>query len=452
MIFASQELVFLVCLSWWTTFYLRYGGRVVGSAMTAPELARIETAIVLSSSLVQAALTGLVILVTDAAAPASFYACACAFTISRSWLNFLGERTRREAHIRAYSALQIGAPLGGLVLTWVLTWALTTHTPATPAAVLGAFALSQAVVGVAVAARLRLLQWPQWPPPALWRAARDFGAPVLMSNLLSWLAGNGIRFVVHHGAGAAALGLLSVGWGLATRLAGVAAMLVTAAAYPLAVKALEGGNRAAALRQLADNSVLLLALLAPVLAVTAVLSEPMTRLLVAPEYQAMTLDVLPWALAGACLRNLRLHGWDPIYLLCEAPRAMMAIDALDAAAMAIAAVLGLWLGGVKGAVVATTVATALVALVDWTTLRWRFCMPTPFWRYARVLLAAALMGAVLQAAAAQGWRTEPRWLDIAATVVVAGALYGAALVLLFPRQSGQALAWLRQRQRRADSA
>jgi hypothetical protein len=27
LIFASQELVFLVCLSWWTTSYLRYGGR-----------------------------------------------------------------------------------------------------------------------------------------------------------------------------------------------------------------------------------------------------------------------------------------------------------------------------------------------------------------------------------------------------------------------------------------
>jgi hypothetical protein len=30
LIFASQELVFLVCLSWWTTFYLRYGGRWTG--------------------------------------------------------------------------------------------------------------------------------------------------------------------------------------------------------------------------------------------------------------------------------------------------------------------------------------------------------------------------------------------------------------------------------------
>ena len=45
LIFASQELVFLVCLSWWTTFFLRYGGRL-GADSNRRALAGTEAAVV----------------------------------------------------------------------------------------------------------------------------------------------------------------------------------------------------------------------------------------------------------------------------------------------------------------------------------------------------------------------------------------------------------------------
>jgi O-antigen/teichoic acid export membrane protein len=288
-----------------------------------------------------------------------------------------------------------------------------------------------------------MLVRPRWPDRALLRAALAFGAPVVLSNLLSWLGGNLIRFVVHHGAGAVALGLLSVGWGLATRLAGVAAMLVTAAAYPLAVKAMEAGDADGAKRQLSDNSVLLLALLAPTAAGMAVLSAPFTELLVAPQYHAMTIAILPWALLGACIRNLRMHGWDQLFLLCEAPRAMAVLDAVEVAVTLAGAGLGLWWGGVPGAVIGSTVAAALVALGDWLYLRRRFGLQAPFWRYAKVIAAALGMAGALHGFTRWGLQPGPGVWPLLLSAALGAAVYVVLLMLLFPRETGSTVSWVK---------
>ncbi len=440
LVFAAQEVVFLICLSWWTSFYLRYGGRLNLGA-DGQALASTEAAVLLLSTLAQVAVTLAILLATDTALHPAFYAAACAFTVTRSLLNFLSERARREAAIAAYSAVQVAGPLGGLGLVLVLM-ALG---EASPARVLCAFALMQGAVGLAVAARLRLLVRPRRLDHAVLREAARFGAPVMFAHSLSWLGGNVIRFVVHHGAGAAALGLMSVGWGLATRLSGVAAMLVAAAAYPLAVKTMDAGDVAGARRQLVDNSALLLALLAPAGLGFWALSPGLVPALVAAEYHAMTLQILPWALLGACVRNLRLHGWDPCYLLFEAPRDMVWLDVIEAVVMLLAAMLGLWWDGVVGAVIASAWAVCALAVLDALWLRRRFGLVLPLGVYARVLVAAAAMVAALMAAQALGWRATPRAGPLLLAAAAGAGVYVLALALLFPQHLRRITAWLRQR-------
>ncbi len=438
LIFASQEVVFMVCLSWWTSFALRYGGRLALGERGAG-LASTEAAVLLLSSLAQVGLTVAIIVVTDPDLPLLFHAIACAFVVTRCLLGFLAERARREAAIGAYTAVQVAGPLGGLGLVLVLM----SQQAATPERVLGAFALMQGLVGLAVALRFGLLVRPRRLDFAVLRAARYFGAPVVLAHALSWLGGNVIRFVVHHGAGAAALGLMSVGWGLATRLSGVAAMLVAAAAYPLAVRTMEAGDADGARRQMADNSTLLLALLAPAGLGFWALAPGLVPWLVAAEYQAMTLEILPWALLGAGVRNLRLHGWDPMYLLFEAPRDMVWLDVIEAVAMFLAALLGLWWGGVAGAVAASAWAVIGLAGLDALWLRHRFGLRLPQGMYARVLLAAGAMAALLLGAQALGWQARPDGGALALAAALGAACYGLALALLFPRQRRAVGAWLR---------
>src|SRR5258708_39828729 len=106
-------------------------------------------------------------------------------------------------------------------------------------------------------------------------------------------------------AGVAAAGLFAVGYGLGQRAAGVAAMLVTAAAFPLAVKSMELAGSRAAMRQLADNSALLVAVLTPSLAGIFMLRAEIVHLLIAPPFQQVTLAILPLATLAGAIRNVR---------------------------------------------------------------------------------------------------------------------------------------------------
>lgn len=441
LVFASQELVFLLCLSWWTMYVLRYGHRTLAGTRPAAQRGA-EVAIVGVSSLAQVLLTLGVVAATGPGRSPAFWAAACAFTVTRSLLGLLSERARRDTAIGQYTLVQVAAPAGGVALSAA---AAAAHGQVPAEDVLAAFALAQALVGAVVAWRQGLVVRPRAPPPALLRAAARFGLPVVLSNLLSWLGGNGIRWVVHHGAGAAALGLMSVGWGLATRLAGVVAMLVSAAAYPLAVRAMEAGDSAGARRHLAHNAVLLVVLLVPSTLIMAALVQPLSQWLVAPAYQATTVAILPWALLGAAVRNLRLHGWDPIYLLHEAPRAMVVLDAVEAALTVLAAALGLWLGGVSGAVIGTSLAAVVVALGDALYLRRRFGLDLPLGLVTRVLAAAAGVQALLTVVQQFGWRAEASATGLALAALALLLAYLLLLAVLLPAQARWLWGQLRRR-------
>lgn len=440
LIFASQELVFLVCVSWWTIYMMRYAGTITDEARSA-RYAATESSVMIGTAGLQVLATVGVILATEPGVSSAFYFGACVFTITRSYLNFLAERARNRAAILDYSLLQIVAPLGGLVLTLLVLSILG----ARPGWVLLMFAITQAIVGIAVAWRLGLLTRPGALDREIVGAALRFGIPVVLSSAFGWLASNGIRFVVQGMLGSVALGLVSVGWGMATRLSVVAAMVVTAAAYPLAVRAMAAGDREGARRQLSDNSALLLAIIAPATFGVIAINEPLTQLLIAPEFQATTIAILPWALVGAAIRNLRMHGWDQMYLLFEAPRPMLVLEITEAAITIAGAFIGIMINGVVGAVIGTTLAAALVAICDFLFLKARFGLNAPLWQFLRILLASAIMYGALAALPSFGAHIRPLWSSITAAIVFGALVYVLAAMILFPEYIRKALAVIRNR-------
>lgn len=442
LIFASQELVFLVCLSWWTNYMLRYSGAMADGAARARYEATEASILLVTAGLQVLATIGVILIVEPGASPA-FYFGACVFTITRSYLNFLAERARRNAAILDYSLVQIVAPLGGLLLTLLVMSVLGPR----PGWVLLVFAIMQGLVGLLVGARLKLIRLPGTLDRTILVTALAFGGPVVLSSAFGWFAANSIRFVVEGAAGAVALGLMSVGWGMATRLAAVAAMVVTAAAYPLAVKAMEAGDPDGARRQLSDNSALLLGIIAPATFGVIAITDPLSRLLIAPEYHAATIAILPWALAGAAIRNLRMHGWDQMYLLFEAPRPMLALEMTEAAVTTLAAIIGVWHSGMVGAVIGTAIAAVLVAACDFLFLKARFGLHAPVWQFLRILLASAAMFVVLKALPSLGITVLPLWHSVILAILIGMVLYVLAILVLFPEFSRLAIAWLKARRR-----
>ena len=78
------------------------------------------------------------------------------------------------------------------------------------------------------------------------------------------------------------------------------------------------------MRQLADNSALLVAILAPSLAGIFMLRTEIVHLLIALPFQQVTLSILPLATLAGAIRNLRAHFGDQVFLLHNRTRWMMA--------------------------------------------------------------------------------------------------------------------------------
>lgn len=437
LVFATQELIFLACLAWWTAYMLRYAGTMADEA-ALERFRQTEHGVLGASVLAQMLATSLVVFITEPHVSAAFYWAAGAFTVTRSYLGFLSERTRKNAAILAYTMLQIASPLAGLALTMALATTINLQ----PEHVLFAFALAQGLVGALVGGRLGLLRRGGRIDRTVLLAAFAFGIPLVLSGGFGWAVANGIRFIVQGAMGMATLGLFSVGWGMATRLSGVTATLVTAAAYPLAVRAMEAGDRTGAMRQISDNAVLLLGIIAPATLGVIAITEPMTKLMIAPEYHAVTIAILPWAITSNAIRNLRMHGWDQLYLLFERPRPALAIGIIDAAMTLGAAAIGIYVNGLLGAVIGATIAAALVAIGNYLYLMRLFGFQAPFSPMLRILIASGAMYLALRMLPAS-MTTGPTWLSLFIAVAVGMFAYVLAVTALFPQEIRQALAAFR---------
>lgn len=438
LIFTSQELIFLATLSWWTFYMLRYGGSFTSDADRARFRAT-EASVLLGATLLQMAAALVLIYISTGGLSPRFVIAAAAFVVTRSFLGFLSERARAEVRIRDFSFIQILAPFGGLCLSVL---AMQFEGPR-PGWVLAAFALVQGVVGLVIGWRMGVFARPGLPDRDILRASLKFGIVMILSGVLVWVSANLIRFVVQHMGGAEALGLLSVGWGLALRLAAMAGTLVTAAAYPMAVKAMMAGDVNGARHHISSNSALLMLVIAPAVAGLVAINEPMVKLLVAHEFQAMSIAILPAAILGAGIRNMRMHGWDQMYLLFEAQRPMLVMEVVEVVLVLVASIAGMHWGGVYGAVLANTAVAVLAAGVDYLYLRAKFGLHAPFGHYARIVLAALFMLGVLKAGGHLGLAISPSWGGILLAALAGATLYALALALLFPRERAMVLAKLK---------
>jgi O-antigen/teichoic acid export membrane protein len=388
-IFAAQDLAFVFSLSWWSQYTLRYFGAL--PAAERQPYRRAEAAVLVSTSLIQAAVAfGALIVLRAEVSPILAFA-AIAFTITRCIGQHLSERARSDHRIFDYTIGQTVGPVAGFGIALL---AVTGIGPAPEWALLG-YASAQALALIWLWRRLHVaaVTWPL--PRDIIRNALGFGLPIVIAGAIGWISLNGIRVVVEHAAGATALGLVAVGWGLGQRFTGVAATLVSAASFPLAVKSFVSGSRFEAFRQLAQGGVLLIALVVPATAGLCLLTRPFVELTVSRSFQETTMVILPLAAIAGGIRNIRIHFADQVLILMERIDVGIWINVVEAGCVIAGAWIGLYLGGLPGAVEGCLVASAIGAALCFAYIRWKFDFPLPWANTARIFLASAIMVAVL---------------------------------------------------------
>jgi len=421
-VIAAQEIAAFIGVSAWSLYVLRYRTRFADQDEERFRL--MDNRMALYAGIVQVVLSAPILMTLGVSLEAPIFLATAAYLTTRTLLMHYGEWARSEHRIAAYTTAQlIGTGAGsGLSIIAVLLFGPL------PAIALGAQALGQLVALTVLfkqtGLRFRIGKF----DAAIFSEVRRYGAPLIVGGVLGWSASNAIRVLVQYAEGPVALGLMSVGWGLGQRIASVLAMLLTAAAYPLAVSNLERGDRHGALGQVSLNGVFLLAVLTPALAGVSLLSRPLVNLLIAESFRATTIVILPIAMFAAALRALRIHTSDQTMLLLERTDVSMHIAIFETVLSVAFCAIGLHLAGVYGAALGMLLGTALTCIGGFAYAFALLGLPKPAsGTLLRIFLATGAMSLVVRAL------PEPHTLMALTLTIFAGVVvYASVILLAFP--------------------
>lgn len=419
---ATHELLQIGFLAWWSQYALRFFGRFQ-SAEEAQRFHRTENVILLVSVVIQiAAILGILLLVIAPDAKVGLLAATVAYVITRSLNLYIGERARVQQKIGVYSIQQIVGPAIGFLIG-LLMIRLLGQNPEWP---LAGYAVAQLIAVLIVLPRIGIGR-SLWPiDRAIVNHALHYGIPIIVGGGLGWIGLNASRFIVNDMLGVAAAGLFAVGYGLGQRAAAVAAMLVTAAAFPIAVKRMESSGSKAAMQQLSENSALLVAILAPSIVGIFMLRTEIVHLLIAAPFQQVTLAVLPLSVLAGAIRNLRAHFGDQVFLLHSRTHLMIVVASIDAVMTVALGFVFVRYWGIFGGAIATVVAAAAAAIASFTIGFSQFGLTLPLGHLIRIAVATTTMSAVL--------RLMPEalnFLSLAAHIASGAAVYVALLATLY---------------------
>jgi O-antigen/teichoic acid export membrane protein len=439
LITATHELLQIAFLTWWSQYALRYFGRYQDQSEVS-RFHRTENTVLLASVVLQSiiAIAVLLFAIAPDANPGLLIATV-GYVITRTLNLYIGERARVHHHVWIYSIQQIVGPSAGFIVGLVLI-KLIGQSAEWP---LAGYALAQFAAAAIVLPKIgygcSFLPFDR----EIVNRALHYGIPIVIGGALGWVGLNASRFIVNDMSGVAAAGLFAVGYGLGQRAAAVAAMLVTVAAFPLAVKSMEQGGSKVAMRQLADNGALLIAILAPSIIGIYMLRAEIVHLLIAVSFQQVTLAVLPLSALAGSIRSLRAHFVDQTFLLHSRTRLMIVVAAIDATATVALSFIFIPRWGLVGAAGATVLAAIAAAIVSFTIGFTKFGLTLPISHLVPVTLATAAMAALLSST------PEATSLIILAGHIAAGAtVYVAVLVLLY---ATSLLRMFRLRQQRSES-
>lgn len=433
-IFASQDFVFLLSLSWWSQYTVRYFEH--GDSSDSIGYRRSEGAILMGTIVLQVATTLASLRIATSEISGALALAAIVYTVPRCLVLHLGERARAQHRIFDYSLAQSLGPIAGLVLALLCVTLLAP----TLEIVLTAYGIAQIAILLYLAARQRIDFRLKRPDGAILRRALLFGLPLIASGVAAWAGMNAIRIVVDRVMGPTEMGLIAVGWGLGSRLTATAAMLVTVAAYPLAVASLRAGAKEDAYNQIMANGILMLGILLPASVGLYLVQVPLVTLLVAHPFQSMTLAVLPAALAAGLFRNIRTHIADQLYMLIEETMTVLYLTIGEAACVIVGCLIGVAIGGAPGAAIGSACGYGVAMLAGfWLLVSWtRLDMP---WRdIGGLLVATTFMGLTVSLVpeAAGGPLTQ-----LALKITVGVLAYSLAIVAVFPVILRQLRLWRR---------
>ena len=423
-ILASQDFVFLLCLSWFSQYTIRYF--TSHEAAAGDSYRESEFPILVATVVPQIVAAAAALLFISVDWTASLVGATVLYTVTRCLSLHLAERARAQSRILDYTLATSLGPVAG----FLLAFAAVALVAPTPAAALIGYGIAQAVVLAWLVGRTNMRLVLRMPDRSLLRQALGFGLPLIAAGVAAWFGTNAIRILVDHRLGPEAMGLIAVGWALGQRITATAAMFVTVAAFPLAVERFRLGSRDEAYGQITTNGLLMFGIALPAAVGLYLLQEPLVSLLVAAPFRAMTIAVLPAGLIAGLCRNIRTHVADQVFVLIERTTMVSFMTIAESLAVVVGCWIGLVTWGPVGAAYGSAAGYALATVASFAVAHLRAGLRLPLLDAGLVAVAVAIMTFVV------------RWLPhglaggavtrIALVTAVGAAVYAAAILVFFP--------------------
>ena len=252
-----------------------------------------------------------------------------------------------------------------------------------------------------------------------------YSLPLTATFALAFVISSSDRFLVAWFLGEGPAGVYSASYDLGQQTLTLLMTVVSLAAYPLAVRALEQEGVDAAQEQLQRNATLLLAIALPAAVGITVLAQNISDVMLGSSFREDAAHILPWVAMAILLAGVRSYHFDLAFYLGKHTLGMIWITA---AAAILNVLLNLWWipqFGLIGAAYATFVAYLLALLLSATLGRRVFAIPFPYLDGFKIALASLIMGFLISFCPDyQGFYA------LASRILLAGGIYLILLVLL----------------------
>lgn len=416
--FAARDIILTITVAWWTSYTARY----FAGEQHRGDYDATERTVVLMGGAVQSLALWVYFWATDYPISPALLAVSACQIVTESLVLHGTVRFRALGEIGRYTALfnlgpVVSVPLG-LALTLVLEDKIL--------AILIGYVAGQLLSIVAThSASAYFKTSGTFQPHTIPRAVR-YSGPLVYGAVCAWVSLNSIRIILEREAGLEAVGFFSPGWSIGLRIIEVVSLMVTSAAFPLALAQLRERGTAGALDQIARNTVLLLAVMLPASVGLALIGPGLSGLLFRDGFAEMAGAVVPLAALYGFVRFFRIHFPDQSFLIFEQSHRHLALGTFDAVLTAVLCWVGLLWGGVVGAAAGILVAGVVSFVVSFILAR-RLCKITlPVGPTLKIVVATALMAGARLVLPAP---VSP--VSIAMFIAASGAIYAVALVLMF---------------------
>lgn len=420
-----QEFLNIAFIGFWNNYTTRYLLKHNETEESRRKLRHTSTAIIIISLILQISIAlGTFAFFIDPHMSIAM-ALALAGLVGGRTLNlFQGERSRCMQDVLGYSVAVMSGPVLGFFIGLILIWQFG----GSSLLIFAGFAIAQIAGVIFGIARDRSWIGIGRPDRELIRHALGYGMPLIISSILAWVSQNASRIAVSYFFGLAAAGVYSLGMSLGYRASLVAAMMVNAAAFPIAVRIANTGDIEGANRQLAQNGALLLALLAASTVGLALISGDVVHLLVSHNIIGPVQPVMLWSLLAGSFFCIRMYFLNQFFLLASDTRPVAVISIIEAVAAVVLALVAVPFGGETGGAIALAI-TSAISLGAAYLMSARVGRQVEWRATVRIMVATlAMTGAVLLTP------TADTIAGLILRVAAGGAAYLATLTITFRRE------------------